>query len=64
MTGSSKLPFTISEPDGAAARALARPAPQTTMADTSKGSFFMGCSILKRVDYPSLVPATRRVDPL
>src|SRR6185436_485468 len=49
MTGSSKLPFTISEPDGAAARALERPAPQTTMTDTSRTSFFMGFSFR---DYP------------
>jgi hypothetical protein len=30
MTGSSKLPFTISEPDGAAAWALERLAPRTS----------------------------------
>src|SRR6185369_6444143 len=31
MTGSSKLPFTISEPDGAAAWALERPTPRTNV---------------------------------
>ena len=48
MTGSSKLPFTISEPDGApAAQALERLAAQTIRTDTSRGSFFIGCSILE-----------------
>jgi hypothetical protein len=38
-----------SEPAGTAAWALERPASQTTMANTRRGSFFMGCSILKMV---------------
>jgi len=47
MTGSPKLPFMISVPDGAAAQALERSAPQTSMTDTSRESFFMGRSISK-----------------
>ncbi len=56
MTGSSKLPFTTSEPDGADARAPERPAPQRTMADTRRGSFFMGCSNLRMVGLTTPLP--------